>query len=214
MTARGSSSALFDAGAPLLAPTTLWSRNEILVQHCPVPKLPGVYAWYFREAPAGVPVDGCIRVRDLTLLYVGISPKRAPTNGKPPSGQRLWHRIRYHLRGNAAGSTLRLTLGCLLAEELRIELRRVGSGSRYTFAEGEATLTDWMARNARVTWVEHPEPWKLESELIESLILPLNLSENKRHPFHASLSATRRLAREKADRLPIVSSRSSIRRRA
>ena len=45
-------------------------------------------------------------------------------------------RIRYHYQGNAEGSTLRLTLGCLLSEELDIELRRVGSGKRMTFAEG------------------------------------------------------------------------------
>ena len=45
-------------------------------------------------------------------------------------------RIPYHYQGNAEGSTLRLTLGCLLSEELDIELRRVGSGKRMTFAEG------------------------------------------------------------------------------
>ena len=40
------------------------------------------------------------------------------------------NRIRYHFRGNAEGSTLRLTLGCLLIKPLGIELRRVGSGKR------------------------------------------------------------------------------------
>ena len=45
-------------------------------------------------------------------------------------------RIPYHYQGNAEGSTLRLTLGCPLSEELDIELRRVGSGKRGTFAEG------------------------------------------------------------------------------
>ena len=49
-------------------------------------------------------------------------------------------RIRYHYQGNAEGSTLRLTLGCLLSEELDIELQRVGSGKRMTFAEGEGIL--------------------------------------------------------------------------
>jgi len=43
-------------------------------------------------------------------------------------------RIPYHYKGNAEGSTLRLTLGCPLSEELDIELRRVGSGKRVTFA--------------------------------------------------------------------------------
>jgi len=45
-----------------------------------------------------------------------------------------------------------LTLGCLLSEELDIELRRVGSGKRMTFAEGEGVLSQWMADNAFVCW--------------------------------------------------------------
>lgn len=79
---------------------------------------------------------------------MGISPKRPPTNGRPPSRENLQSRIRYHFRGNAEGSTLRLTLGCLLG----LELRRVGSGKRLTFAAGEARLTQWLADNARVCW--------------------------------------------------------------
>jgi hypothetical protein len=42
---------------------------------------------------------------------------------RPASGRG----IRYHYTGNASGSTLRLTLGCLLAERLGIQLRRVGA---------------------------------------------------------------------------------------
>ena len=49
-------------------------------------------------------------------------------------------------RGNAYGSTLRLTLGCLLADQLGIELRRVGSGTRLTFGDGEQALSEWMRR--------------------------------------------------------------------
>lgn len=29
---------------------------------------------------------------------------------------------------------------------------------------GEATLSHWMAENARVCWIEHGEPWALESK--------------------------------------------------
>ncbi|WP_432763024.1 GIY-YIG nuclease family protein [Actinomadura xylanilytica] len=72
-----------------------------------------------------------------------------------PSSQHLRRRIRYHYRGNAYGSTLRLSLGCLLG----LELRRVGSGTRLTFAQmGEATLTEWMHEHAQVCWIKHPEP--------------------------------------------------------
>jgi hypothetical protein len=190
--------------APLLAPRRLWTRAEVLARDCPVPRLPGVYAWYFRAVPPGVPTDGCLHVDDATLLYVGISPKRPPTNGKPPSRQRLCHRIRYHLRGNAAGSTLRLTLGCLLVAELGIELRRVGSGGRRTFADGEARLSAWLDAYARVVWLPAEEPWHLEQRLIGALALPLNLEHNERHPFHATLSAARRRAKERAEEQPIV----------
>ena len=52
--------------------------------------------------------------------------------------------------GDVAGSTLRLPLGCLLAESLGIDLRRVGGGRQRTFADGERCLSEWMERNARV----------------------------------------------------------------
>src|SRR5262245_19519571 len=128
---------------PLLTPVRLWSRAEILANPSPVPRERGVYAWYFREVPSIIPVETCVRRDGLTLLYVGISPSADPKNGKPPSRETLCSRIRYHMGGNAEGSTLRLTLGCLLASELGIALRRVGSGKRLTFADGEQKLSAW-----------------------------------------------------------------------
>jgi hypothetical protein len=76
----------------------------------------------------------------MTLLYVGISPKAPPKAGGRPSKQNLRTRIRTHYRGNASGSTLRLSLGCLFAETLMIELRRHGKSERRHFGkEGEET---------------------------------------------------------------------------
>jgi GIY-YIG catalytic domain-containing protein len=75
-----------------------------------------------------------------------------PSNGKELSKQSMWHRLRYHFRGNAEASTLRLTLGCLLAKQFGIEMRRVGSGKRMTFGPGEAALSEWMGRNAFVAF--------------------------------------------------------------
>lgn len=181
----------------LLSPARVWSRTEVLARDCPVPREPGVYAWYFDSPPPGVPTTGCICRGDMTLLYVGISPKQPPQNGRPPSRQHLRRRIRYHFRGNAAGSTLRLTLGCLLGEELGIRLQTVGNG-RLTFGEGEQALSDWMGRHAFVTWVPDAIPWVLESELIKQIVVPLNLLGNDSHPFHAVLRETRRRARANA----------------
>src|SRR5678816_1372088 len=54
------------------------------------PRAPGVYAWFFRATPPGVPFEGCVTRHGLTLLYVGISP------GRSVSTQTLRNRIRYH----------------------------------------------------------------------------------------------------------------------
>ncbi|WP_229924880.1 GIY-YIG nuclease family protein [Streptomyces sulfonofaciens] len=151
-----------------------------------------MYGWHFARAPHPDLPSG-------RLLYVGIAPRFMANR---VSKQNLRKRVRYHFRGNAAGSTLRLTLGCLLG----LELRRVGSTGRMTFGKaGEAVLCQWMADNARVCWLEHDEPWVLESHLISRLDLPLNLDQNGHNGFHARLKAIRAAARERARQLPFGS---------
>jgi hypothetical protein len=182
----------------LLSPDRLWTREECLNQDSRVPRAPGVYAWYFRELPPGVPVTDCLQAQGAVLLYVGISPARPVVGGVHSSRQTLRSRIRTHYRGNAAGSTLRLSLGCLLEAELGLRLRQVGQGRRCTFGEGEETLSGWMSRNALVTWLPIDEPWRLEEQLIASVSLPLNLDQNRHHVLHDRLSALRREARRRA----------------
>ena len=189
----------------LLSPPHLFTAAEVLTKPSPVPKVSGVYAWYFDEIPPGVPTDDCHTIEDWTLLYVGIAPKAPPANGRPPSKTNLYQRVRYHLMGNAEGSTLRLTLGCLLGERLNVQLRRVGSGTTMTFTNpGEQRLDAWMADHARVAWVETAEPWVLENALIGILSLPLNLAQNAQHTFGAALRGLRRNAVTDAMRLPIL----------
>lgn len=184
----------------LTDPPHLFSRSEVLVRPCPIPASRGVYAWYFRGVPPSVPTDGCLTKDGHTLLYVGISPK------SPASRQSMRQRVCYHFRGNAEGSTLRLTLGALLASRSDFPLRRVGSGRRMTFTHlGEQWLDGWMADNARVCWVEHPEPWLLERQLLEKLSLPLNIQDNRLHPFAMALSEIRREAKAAALAMPIAS---------
>jgi hypothetical protein len=131
---------------------------------------------------------------------VGISPSKPPTNGKLPSRQSLAKRLRYHYAGNAAGSTLRLTLGCLLADKLGIKLTRVGSGGRYTFTNpGEIKLDAWMEKNALVCWLEDPRPWDLEEHLLKTLSLPLNIQGNDDHAFVTALRVCRHAARVAAE---------------
>jgi hypothetical protein len=183
---------------PLLKPARLYSLAELQREKGLPPTRPGVYAWYFDEAPSAVPIGGCHRLEDgRLLLYIGIAPSR-----KAGSKSSLRTRIvSSHFRGTAEGSTLRLTLGCLLAQKLGLRLRRLGSTRRFG-KEGEGKLTAWMADHARVCWIECENPWELEEELIANLTLPLNLDQNRRHPFHASLSALRSAARRLADEEP------------
>jgi hypothetical protein len=192
----------------LALPAAVFSRSEALTSKSLVPAAPGLYAWFFREVPPAVPTSGCQRLGDLTLLYVGISPSR------PTSRQSLRKRIRYRYRGNAEGSTLRLTLGVLLAEPSGFPLRRVGSGKRMTFTHlGEQWLDAWMEANAFVTWVEHPEPWAVEAGVFARLSLPLNLQDNEHHAFHALLSAKRAEAKRRAAKEPIASEHNKRRAR-
>ena len=183
----------------LTNPSHLCSRSEVLARPCPIPAVRGVYAWYFKETPPAVPTDGCLTKDGHTLLYVGISPKN------DISSENLRKRICYHFRGNAEGSTLRLTLGALLATLSDFPLRRVGSGNRMTLTHlGEQWLDEWMAENAKVCWVEHSRPWILEDELLKSLSLPLNLQGNAHHPYCESLGEIRRAAKAAARDMTIA----------
>lgn len=180
------------------------ARMDVLSAPSPLPAAPGVYGWWFRRLPSDLDTERCL-VRDgCTLLYTGISPRRPPGNGRPPSSQTLRDRIRYHYTGNAEGSTLRKTLGSLLAAELGLELRRVGSGNRMTFGVGEQLLSTWMADNALVSWVTDPEPWLLEERLIAGLDVPLNLDGNAHNRFHPELTAIRAAAVARARALPVL----------
>jgi hypothetical protein len=175
-----------------LRPDGLFSRDEVLAKPSPVPPRPGVYGWWFSSLPARIEISGCVRRQGRTLLYVGISPDRPPANGRAASKQNLRKRLRQHYTRTAAASTLRRTLGCLLAEELGLQLRRVGSSERRTnFGEGEQQLSTWMANNAYVSWVVREQPWELEDELIGKLDLPLNLKGNERNRFHSTLTKAR-----------------------
>ena len=185
-------------------PDRIWTRAEVLASTSPVPAKGGVYGWWFRTLPAVIDTSGCIKCDGLTLLYVGISPQPPPLNGRAPSTQNLRIRLRAHYAGNAEASTLRKSLGCLLADDLGIRLRRVGSGKRLTFLAGEQTLSGWMAENALVSWVTHDRPWEIEAELIATLDLPLNLDGNSRHPYRPHLSGLRSAAARGAEAMDVV----------
>lgn len=146
-----------------------------------VPRAPGVYVWFFDEIPPGVPTGDCHVTADGTALYVGIATEK----------RTLWSRLRNHFRGNASGSTLRLTLGCHLDLRLRV------TGMRLTFGDEESVLSEWLALHGRVACVADPRPHLRERELLESGLFPLNIKDNP-HPYAPSVSRLRAAARTAA----------------
>lgn len=197
-------STIEEQAANFLNPTLLYSRQEALASPSPIPVTGGVYGWWFLMPPAVMDASECYERDGYRLLYTGISPRRPPANGRPPSNSGLRTRIQTHYSGNAEGSTLRKTLGCLLSDELGIELRRVGSGNRRTFGLGEQALSAWMARNARVNFVSYDRPWELEDHLIANVDLPLNLEGNSRNRFHPVLTEARSRCVTRANALPVL----------
>src|SRR5260370_11690222 len=106
-----------DEFAGFVDPVRVYSCVEVLGRPSPVPTQDGVYGWWFRKLPPLVVADGYRQHQGLRLLYAGISPNRPPQNGRPPSKQNLRDRIKYHYTGNAAGSTPRKPLDCLLPDD-------------------------------------------------------------------------------------------------
>ena len=182
----------------------MFSRDEVLSRPSVVPAASGVYGWWFRTVPALIDTTDCRKHDGLVLLYVGISPRRPPASGQAASRQDVRQRLLMHYAGNAEGSTLRKTLGCLLAGLLGIQLRRVGSGRRKTFADGEQLLSAWMSENAFVSWVIRERPRELEHDLIAAVDLPLNLEGNIGHRFHPELTRARAWCVAQANALPVL----------
>lgn len=199
----------------LFEPARFYTGDEVTARPSAVPASPGVYAWYFSDVPPMIDGSGCHRWQERVLLYVGISPKAPPLNGRAPSRSTLRRRLRTHYAGNAEGSTLRRTLGCLLSSRLGIELRRVGGGNRYTFTNpGEQVLDRWMRQHAFVTWIQVEHPHSVEREILASGIrLPLNIDGNPCRGDVVALSQVRLNARTQADQLAIVVDSGGPRRR-
>lgn len=152
----------------------------------------GVYGWWFDHGLPMVPRDGCIERNGKHLLYIGIAPpKDRPVRrgGPTPVKSRLW---RNHLRGTVRSSTLRLSLAALLEQELELAFWRDKRNRVRMDRHHEDKLSDWIAKHAAISVVQHEEPWSLEETLIRNgPPLPLNLSMSG-HPFRSTLSDLRR----------------------
>ena len=123
----------------LIQPTRLWSRAEIVAEPCPFLVRPACMRGSSARFRRTFRLPVVFNETGLTLLYVGISPKK-PTPGKKPSKETIQSRLCDHMgKTNAEGSTIRMTLGCLLSETLGIRLKR--PGNRFTFG---SALSEWI----------------------------------------------------------------------
>lgn len=158
-----------------------------------VPTAAGIYAWW-STSPDALPslppaaVDGV----EAWLLYIGIAPSR------PGSRQTLRGRVcGNHLRGNVSGSTFRLSLAALLWEQEGWPPSRRGSRALLS-PQGNQALSTWQADHLRVSWAKCAAPWEAERAIIKQLGPPLNLAQNRSHPFSWTLSEARQRFRSAA----------------
>jgi hypothetical protein len=188
-------------------PVPINSIKDILDNPKQIPDRAGIYYWYFKEnsIPHLINLHKCKKAHDnFLLMYVGISPGRAN------SSQTLQTRVlKKHLGGPAHTSTLRLSLGCLLAETLGIQLRLIGNEDNVKFfsadeGDGEKDLTEWMKNNALISWEEVNEPWNIEAEIIKIGFFPLNLDDNELNENYPILSEIRKKCIDNARRLPRI----------
>jgi hypothetical protein len=56
-----------------------------------------------------------------------------------------------------------------------------------------------------VAFVVDEEPWKLERELIQREVLPLNIADNVHSPYYLALRALRDKHKRRARELPVTS---------
>ena len=162
------------------------------------PRRPGAYAWFSDSVPSFIPDQSLAKRDGSALLYVGIAPRASTTGGRDPRRTSLEPRIRYHTTGSADASALRLTLGCVLAGELGLQLQQRPDDERFTWGTGEALVSAWIQTHMRVSWIVHSRPWEISDMAFRSLFLPLNLNVTDPTPFHRTLDDLKRQMEESA----------------
>lgn len=148
----------------------------------------GLYSWWVDEAGAADLSRGLGIEVAPGLIYAGLAGATRAVSGRKSSNT-LWGRITgMHLGRRHALSTLRLTLGSVLAEAF---------GSREI---DERRLTDWMFAHLRVIVVPVADADALdalETEVLDNLDPPLNLAKRPTTSLRARLTVLRQAHRER-----------------
>lgn len=183
----------------------LWSREALLDNPRLVPNGPGVYVWFFPPIVPGLADAARTKREGRTLMYLGVAGRAAAPADEGRGEGTLWHQTQVDLHGDAGKSALRLALGCLMADQLGITLRRAGSGQRLTFTrDGERRLSEWIARHGRVGWMSHPDPQTIAPDIRRRLSLPLNLDGNSGDNVNAPIRSIVANAQANARAMPVV----------
>ncbi|HBV83869.1 MAG TPA: hypothetical protein DEB74_14005 [Lachnospiraceae bacterium] len=136
-----------------------------------VPALSGNYIFALRKnsrlPDIGIPVT-YTKFRDYDVIYVGLASNSLKDRD-----------IKKHFNGNAGGSTLRKSLGCLFGYNLIPRDSHYNSNGKTKFnVTDESKLSDWIKTNLIMFYYPNKEFDSVESLLIQALNPPLNLDKN------------------------------------
>lgn len=116
---------------------------------------------------------------------------RHPEMRRSRTGSTSKSTIRRRILRNQGSSTLRRSLAVLLADDLSLNIARNNLGKLVMPRDQEKSLTQWMVDHAVLSFVEHAEPWKIETAAINNgPALPLNIAGSQ-SAFSKILIATR-----------------------
>lgn len=191
-----------DIESELIHPDKLIPISDVIANPTQLPAHPGAYAYYVDVELPLVPIKECHKHNGLYLVYVDSSPQDEPVGLTQRKGD-VKKRVTGDTRRDARASTFRRSLGCLLADELGLQLRRINKNT-VTFHNGEKTLSEWIANHVSVALIEVPSPWVVRNALHQNLFIPLNHTTGNKHPFHDELIDLRNKATQLAKELPIV----------
>ena len=166
---------------------------EVLRSPDLLPAAPGFYGWWSpRGALPALPHIPHPTNRDVSLLYVGISPARET------SRQTIRSRvIGNHLNGNVGSSTFRFVLAALLLDAL--DLSPYLRGAKVALnPDDNGRLSAWQREHLLLTSSAGERPWEIETEVIAQLAPPLNSAGNAEHPFYPAVRAARAEFRRRA----------------
>lgn len=137
-------------------------------------ELPGLYAWWVDERGAADLSGGLEGQVKPGRIYAGQAGATKWPSGEAGKATLRGRISSQHLGGNVRGSTFRLTLASVLADELRLPLM----GPRNITRVGESKLSRWMQGHLAVAvhpFEERDALADLEHRVLVELDPPLNL---------------------------------------